>query len=111
MARMSPTTRDHGFRQVKTATKWLAGGAAVLTGFFAVWEARSVHDASATTPTPALSQSGSQGTGGVSPAPGDGGSYSDPSYSDPSYSGGDLRAPEYAPAPSYQPPAVSSGGS
>ncbi len=111
MTRTSPTQRDHGLRQVKTVTKWLAGGAAVLTGFFAVWEARSVHSASADTRTPAVSQSPTQDPGGASPAPGGGGSYSDPSYSDPSYSDGQLQAPDYAPAPSYQPPAASSGGS
>ena len=38
--RKSRTTRDAGLRQVSTATKWLAGAAAVLTGFITVWEAR-----------------------------------------------------------------------
>jgi hypothetical protein len=102
MTRKSRTARDTGLRQVKTATKLLAGAAAVLTGFFAVWEARSVHEASAATPTPAATQSPSPspGSGTLQPAP-----------TDPGYSTGDLQAPDYAPAPSYQPPAASSGGS
>lgn len=100
MTRKSRTARDTGLRQVKTATKLLAGAAAVLTGFFAVWEARSVHEASATTPTPAATQSPSPSPSTAQPAP-----------SDPGYSTGDLQAPDYAPAPSYQPPAASSGGS
>ena len=100
MARKSRTTRDTGLRQVTTATKLLAGAAAVLTGFFAVWEARSVHEASASTPTPVATQSESPSAGAVDPVP-----------SDPGYSSGDLQAPDYAPAPSYEPPAASSGGS
>lgn len=102
MARKSRTTRDTGLRQVKTATKMLAGAAAVLTGFFAVWEARSVHDASATTPTPAATQ-----TPSPSPSP----STVQPAPTDPGYSSGYLQAPDSAPVPSYQPPAASSGGS
>ncbi len=100
MARKSRTTRDAGLRQVKTATKLLAGAAAVLTGFFAVWEARSVPDASATTPTPATAPSQSPSSGAVDQTP-----------SDPGYSSGDLQVPDYAPAPSDQAPAASSGGS
>ena len=102
--RKSRTTRDAGLRQVSTATKWIAGAAAVLTGFITVWEARSVHSAAA---TPAARQpAASTGAGSVTTSP----SYSDPGYSDPSYSGG-LQAPESAPAPSDQQPAASSGGS
>jgi hypothetical protein len=100
MARKSTRSRDTGLRQVKTATKWLAGGAAVLTGFFAVWEARSVPSAAANTPRPPVVQSDGGSSGTVTPA-----------APDPSYSSGDLQAPDYAPAPSYRPPVASSGGS
>ncbi len=107
MPRKSRTTRDTGLRQVKTTTKWLAGGAAVLTGFFAVWEGRSVHSASASTPTPPVAQSQSPS---ASSGTDNSGVSQDPGY-DPSYSNGNLQAPDYAPAPSYQPPVASSGGS
>ena len=89
--RKSRTARDTGLRQVSTATKWIAGAAAVLTGFLTVWEARSVHDANA---TPAVVQQPSTSSGA----------------SDPGYSGG-LQAPDVAPAPSDRRPAASSGGS
>jgi hypothetical protein len=101
--RTSRIARDQGLRQVNTATKWIAGGAAVLAGFLTFWEAQSVNHAGAsgTTPNtvgqPAVSGSDSSG-------------YSDPGYSDP-YSNGDLQAPDYAPAPSDRGPVASSGGS
>ncbi len=98
--RKSRTTRDAGLRQVSTATKWIAGAAAVLTGFITVWEARSVHDAAA---TPAVRQPAASS--------GSGSSVTSPSATDPGFSGDDLQAPDTAPAPSYQQPAASSGGS
>ncbi len=108
--RKSRSTRDTGLRQVSTATKWIAGSAAVLTGFLTVWEARSVHSANA---TPAVVQQpatsgGSPSTG--SSSSGSGSTATDPTYSDPGYSGG-LQAPESVPAPSDQQPSASSGGS
>ena len=109
--RTNRTTRDAGLRQVSTATKWIAGTAAVLTGFLTVWEARSVHDANA---TPTVVQQPSASSSGSSPSATDPGysdpGYSDPGYSDPGYSGG-IQAPDVAPTPSDRQPAASSGGS
>lgn len=97
-----------GLRQVSTATKWIAGVAAVLTGFFTVWEARSVHNVGASTPaTPSPSTVPLQpSTSGSA----DAGS-SSPGSSDPGSSNGSLQAPASAPAPSDQQPAARSGGS
>ncbi len=98
MASKSRTARDTGLRHVSTATKWIAGGAAVLTGFLTVWEARSVQHAAASARTVVRQPSSTDDTGSSG--------YSDPGYSDPGYSdgSGNLQAPDYAPAPSYQPP-------
>ena len=110
MADKSRTTRDAGLRRVGTATKWIAGGAAILTGFITVWEARSVQHATASTRSverlPATA-----GSAGASSSTDPG--YSDPGYSDPGYSdgSGNLQAPYSAPVPSQQPPVASSGGS
>jgi hypothetical protein len=99
MARKSRTERDAGLRQVSTATKWIAGLAAVLTGFITVWEARNVHHAGASTPT-VVQQPASSGAA-------DPGS----SYSDPGYSDGGVQPPVSAPVPSDQSSSASSGGS
>lgn len=105
MATKSRTTRDAGFRHVSTLTKWIAGGAAVLTGLLTVWEARSVQHAAASTRTVVPAPSNTGGTGSPSSsAPG----YTDPGYTD---ANGNLQAPDYAPVPSEQPPAATSGGS
>lgn len=104
--RKSRTARDAGLRQVSTATKWIAGAAAVLTGFLTVWEVHSTHDANA---TPAVVQQPSTSSGGA------GGSSSTPSVTDPgssdSGSSSGLQAPDAAPVPSDRQPAASSGGS
>ncbi len=103
MARKSRTERDAGLRQVSTATKWIAGLAAVLTGFITVWEARNVHHAGASTPT-VVQQPASSGAA-------DPGSSSGSGYSDPGYSDGGVQPPVSAPAPSDQSSSASSGGS
>ncbi|MGZ4754105.1 MAG: hypothetical protein ACXWA9_04335 [Acidimicrobiia bacterium] len=93
-----------GLRQVSTATKWLAGTAAVLTGLITVWEARSVSHAGASSPAvvqPSSSGSTDSGSSG----------YSDAGNSDGAYSDGNVQAPDAAPAPSYDQPSARSGGS
>lgn len=120
MARTSRTARDLGLQQVSATTKWIAAGAAVLTGIFAVWEARTARTVGASTPRV-------PGRSAPSPVPGlrdpatDPGypdpysdrysdPYADPSYSDP-YSEPGLQPPARPPARSYLPPIASSGGS
>jgi hypothetical protein len=109
MADKNRTTRDAGLRRVSTTTKWIAGGAAVLTGVLTVWEARSVQHATASNRS--VEQSPSNTGSGSSTAPDP--SYSGPGYTDPGYSdgSGSLQVPDTAPAPSQQPPIASSGGS
>ena len=93
MPKKSHRARDLGLRQVGVATRWIAAGAAVLTGMFAVWEARTTrHVGASTSGVPARS----------APVP----QYQDPQYQDPG-----LRPPTNPPAPSLQRPLASSGGS
>jgi len=101
------TTRDAGLRQVSTATKWIAGAAALLTGVLTVWEARTVHHAGATPPTATTPSTEAPAQNGGS----DGFQSPGPGYSDPGSSSGDLQAPDTAPAPTDRQPAASSGGS
>jgi hypothetical protein len=111
--RKSRTARDAGLRQVSTATKWIAGAAAVLTGFITVWEARSVNHAGATTPATPPATSPAVVQPPSSPGGTDSGSSASPNSGNNSggYSGGNLQAPDAAPTPSYQQPSAHSGGS
>ena len=124
MAADPKSARDAGLRRVRLVTRWTAAGAAVLTGAIVGWEVKSVHQSAASTPTVARQPAATSGGGSSStpPTTTDPGStdpgysdpgYSDPGYSDPGYSdgGGDLQAPQYAPAPSDQSPSAQSGGS
>jgi hypothetical protein len=127
MAPNRRSARDTGLRRVSLTTRWIAAGAAVLTGAITVWEARSVHSSAASTPTVVRQPSTAAGSGSASPGSSSSGSstpapsptdpaysdpgYSDPGYSDPGYSSNDLQAPQYAPSPSDQQPLASSGGS
>ena len=112
MARKSRAARDTGLRQVSVATKWLAGGAAVLAGFFAVWEARTRaprlgEHPDRRAPTRELWR-------GQTPIRATDPGYRTPGTQTPATtpsSGGNLQAPDYAPAPSDRQPAASSGGS
>lgn len=124
----SRSARDLGLRQVGVATRWIAGGAAVLTGMFAVWEARTARQVAAS-PSGVLARS--------APVPRyrdprysdpeyQDPRYSDPRYQDPRYQDPRYQLPQYqdpryqdpglqppnnAPAPSLQRPLASSGGS
>jgi hypothetical protein len=116
------TARDAGLRRVRLVTGWLAAGALALTGAIVGWEVQSANSSGASTPaakrSPAAtdggdSSSGNSSSNGSSSSSSPGGS--NPGYvspTDPGSSNGDqLQAPDYAPAPSSQGPAASSGGS
>lgn len=96
------TSRDTGLRQVKTATKWIAGAAAVLAGSIAFWGAQTAGSADAGTRNVTRQPAGSSNANS---------GRSDDAYSDPGDSSGSLQAPDAAPAPTDQLPSARSGGS
>jgi hypothetical protein len=124
--------RDRGFRNVRSATKWLAAGAAGLIGLFTAVAAHSTTSAASNRktsipPTPTTAApAGNDTSPSTSPStqPGDDGSGDGNSLQPgPSYGGdgngntggydnggGGLQAPTSPPIQSDQPPVASSGG-
>lgn len=96
MSRLGPARREAGFRRVGAATKWLAAGAALLTGFFMAITARSTGHATATPATAPGNTPAAPGTATVGP---------DAVPADPG-----LQVPDQIPLPTRQAPIASSGG-
>jgi len=120
--RVSGTRRNLGLRSVRSGTRWLAAGAAALTGTFTVFAAHSTIDAAklrrtssnGSTPTsPTTTSPSATDPSTTSPSTDDGGSSASNGASSNSSNDGSqwsYQAPVQPPVQTTQPPVASSGG-